>query len=245
VARQLQQYLCEVLVQQPPRRTLRDDAAVIEYHDLIAQQLGLFHVVGREDDGLALRLDRLHQLPEVAPRLRIESGCRLIEEQHVGVVDERDGKQQPLLLSAGELAIVAPGELLERAQAQQLIDRQPVVVQPAEQTDALAHREEILQCRLLEEDARLFPEAAARRLAPVADLARGRREDSLHDLDRGGLAGTIRSQKAEADARGDAERDAGDCGSGGVHLDEVADLEDGRAHNGLGCRLGCGAGARS
>src|SRR5690348_11568091 len=198
LTRQLQQHLREVLAQQPPRRTLRDDAAVIEYHDLIAQQLGFFHVVGREDDGLALRLDRLHQLPEVAPRLRIEAGRRLIEEQHIGIVDERDGEQQALLLPAGELAIVAPGELLERAQAQHLVDRQPVVVQSAEQADALAHREEILQCSLLEEDARLLPEATAERLAPVAHLARARWEDSLHDLDRGGLAGTIRSQEAEA-----------------------------------------------
>ena len=104
---------------------LRDDAAAVHDGDLIAQQLGLLHVVRGEDDGLAARLDRLHQLPEVAPRLRIEPGGRLVEEQHRRVVDQRDGQQQPLLLAAGELAAVAVGQLLQRAQADDFLDLEP------------------------------------------------------------------------------------------------------------------------
>jgi len=49
------------------------------------------------------------------------------QEQYRGVVDQRDREQQPLLLAAGELAAVAPGELLERAQADDLIDVESVV----------------------------------------------------------------------------------------------------------------------
>jgi len=63
-----------------------------------------------------------------------------IQEQHRRVVDQRDREQQPLLLAAGELAGIAPGELLERAQADDLIDLESAGVQSAEQRDALAHR---------------------------------------------------------------------------------------------------------
>src|SRR4029077_2487651 len=92
LARQLEPDLLDVLVQQSPGRALRDDAAVIEDDDLIAQQLRLLHVVRREDDGLALRLDRLHQLPEVAACLRVEPGGRLVEEQPRRVAEEGEGE---------------------------------------------------------------------------------------------------------------------------------------------------------
>ena len=159
LARQLQQHLREMLPQQLPRGALGDDAAAVHDGDLIAQQLRLLHVVGREDDGLAARLDGFDQLPEAAPRLRVKPGGRFIEEQHRRIVDQRDGEQQALLLSAGELAAVALGELLQRAQADHLLDIEAAGVQAAEEGDALAHGEEVLQRGLLEEDAGLLAEA--------------------------------------------------------------------------------------
>ena len=53
----------------------------VDDRDFIAQQLGFFHVVRGEDDGLAARLDGLDELPEIAPRLRIEARRGLIQEQ--------------------------------------------------------------------------------------------------------------------------------------------------------------------
>src|SRR5438067_1294705 len=206
------------------------DEIAIHDGDLIAQELRLLHVVGRQDDGLAARLDRLHQLPEIASRLRIESGGRLIEEQHRRIVDERDREQQPLLLAAGELAGVAPRELLQGAQADELIDLEPVGVEPPEQRDRLAHGEKVLQRGPLEENAGVLAKARAERLAAVAYLAGGRRQDPLHDLDGGGLAGAVRAEQAETDAFGHAERHAGHGGGAGVLLDEVLYFEDGGAH---------------
>src|SRR5207245_9665083 len=203
LSRQLEQHLREVLVQQPAGRALGDDVTAIHDGDLIAQELRLLHVVGRQDDGLAARLDRLHQLPEITSRLRIESGGGLIEEQHRRIVDERDREQQPLLLAAGELAGVAPRELLQGAQADELIDFEPVGVEPAEPRERLARGETVLQRGPQEENAGVLAKARAERLAAVAYLAGGRRPDPLHDLDGGGLAGAVRAEQAETDAFGD------------------------------------------
>src|SRR5579871_34907 len=96
LSRQLEQNVGEVLVQQPLRRPLRHDAATVHDDDLVAQQLRLLHVVRGENDRLALCLDRLHQRPEIAARLWIETGGRFVEEQHCRVVDERYREQQSL-----------------------------------------------------------------------------------------------------------------------------------------------------
>ena len=77
-----------------------------------------------------------------------------------------------MLLAPGELAAVTVGELLERAQADDLLDVEAVRVQAAKQRDALAHREEVLQRGLLEQNTGLLPKARSERLAAVADLAR-------------------------------------------------------------------------
>src|SRR5262249_18460591 len=153
VPRQLEQHFGEVLAQQLPWRTLRDDTAAVEDHDLIAQKLRFLHVVRGENDGLALRLDRLYQLPEIAPRLRVGAGGGCTEKQYRGIGNQSDRKQQPLLLAARELAGIARGQLLQRTQADHLVDVGAVAVETAKQRDALAHGEEVLQGGLLEKNA--------------------------------------------------------------------------------------------
>ena len=156
----------------------------------------------------------MHQLPEVAARLRIKAGGRLVEEQHRRIVDQRDGQQQALLLAAGELAAVASGELLERAQTDHLLDVEAAAVEAAKQRNGLAHGEEVLQRGFLEENAGFLAKARTEGLTAVAHFAGGRRQDALHDLDRGGLAGAVRTEQAEADAFGHAERHPGHGGGG-------------------------------
>src|SRR5690606_32440634 len=99
--------------------------------------------------------------------LRIETRRRLVEEQYRGVVDECDGEQQPLLLAAGKLAVVAIRELLQRAQAQQFVDVVALRIQAAKEVQGLADRQEVLQGGLLEKDARLVPEAVVEPRTPI------------------------------------------------------------------------------
>ena len=71
---------------------------------------------------LLARLDGLHELPEIAAGLGIETCRRLIQKQYRGVVHQGDREQQSLLLAAGELAVVAIRQFLERAQAYDFLD---------------------------------------------------------------------------------------------------------------------------
>ncbi len=89
---------------QLPRRAERDHFAVIDDRDAVAQNLGFVHVVRREHDRAAVRLEVGDQIPELAARLRIETGGRLVEKEQVGIADDRAREREPLLLSARQLA---------------------------------------------------------------------------------------------------------------------------------------------
>src|SRR5260370_10654640 len=65
-----------------------DDAPVVEDAQPV-RLLGLFEVVRREHDRDAVLLAHLAQVaPKAAPALDIEAACRLVEEQHLGLVHE-------------------------------------------------------------------------------------------------------------------------------------------------------------
>ncbi len=69
-----------------------------------AQRVGLVHVVGGEDDGLALAVVIADDVPEQQAGLRIEAGGRLVEEQHFGIVHHGAGDGEALHHAAGEAA---------------------------------------------------------------------------------------------------------------------------------------------
>ena len=102
-------------VQARPRDHLGDGAlgdqpAVGDVADAVAA-LGLVHVVGRDQHGDAVGGELVDLVPELAPRLRVDAGGRLVEQQELRLVHDAGGERQPLLPAAGELA----GELLRGA----------------------------------------------------------------------------------------------------------------------------------
>ena len=62
----------------------------------------LVEVVRRQQHGLAERAQRADHLPRGAARRRVEAGRRLVEEDEIGIADERDAEVEPALLAAGE-----------------------------------------------------------------------------------------------------------------------------------------------
>ena len=59
---------------------------------------------------------RLSSTWSALAELEVEGAERLVEEQHVGPVDERPGQRHPLLLAAGQLvrlALLVAGEMDE------------------------------------------------------------------------------------------------------------------------------------
>ena len=66
---------------------------------------------------------QLHLLPQ----LQVECAERLVEQQHLRLVDERAGQRHALALAAGELARLAAADIGQPHQAQGLLDaRRPL-----------------------------------------------------------------------------------------------------------------------
>ncbi len=81
-----------------------EDVAVVHDREPIAQDLGLLHVVRRQQDRPALRLEVEDEVPEGAPGGRVEAGRRLVEEDQLRVVDQRQGDRR----AAGAARPTAP-----------------------------------------------------------------------------------------------------------------------------------------
>ena len=87
------------------------DAAVVEHRDAVAHRQRLALVVGDEDERDAdVALDRLQLDLHLLAELEVERAERLVEQQHLGPVDERPGERDALALAAGQLVRPAAAE---------------------------------------------------------------------------------------------------------------------------------------
>ena len=189
---------------------------MVHDRDAVAQVLGLFHVVRRQQHRAALGLEPLDEVPQRAPALRIEAGRRLVEEDQLRIVDERQRDRQPLALAAA----TAPwsGALL-RSSSPSCVDElarsgSALGVEAAEERRSARSTVRFgIQRRGLELDADALLElgAVARRVdaEDVALPAVGPIE-ALEDLDRRRLARAVGAEQAEDLAARDLEADAVD-----------------------------------
>ena len=96
-------------------RALRDDPAVVDDGDPVAEPLGLLHVVRRQQDGPSRGLVGRAMRSQSCRRLcGIEARRRLVEKEDLRVSGERAGDREALALAAGELADAGVALLLER-----------------------------------------------------------------------------------------------------------------------------------
>ena len=82
--------------------------------------LGLVEVGGRHHQGEAVADQLGEQPPELAPGHRVDAGGRLVEQQHLGRVDQGAGERQLLLHAAGQAVGEAVAEAVEADQLEQL-----------------------------------------------------------------------------------------------------------------------------
>src|SRR3989442_5628879 len=180
----------------------------------------------REHNGATFCPNRLCQFPQVSPRLRIESGGRLVEEQDLRLVDERGGDTEPLLLAARKL--VDLGARLF-GQVDLLEDRHGIhasAIQRGKHVEQLEQAQPIEECRRLELD----PDQALDLLGLFANVDPG--DDgptavgvaqTLQNLDRSRLARDAWAEKAEDLSIFDAKRDAVDGDQAAVALAKAVD----------------------
>ena len=99
-----------------------EQAAEIHHADAVGEREGFFLVVRDEHGGDAeLALHLADGPPQLFADLRVERAEGLIEQQHFGLVRERAGDGDALLLAAGELGGQALVHAFERHQPQQLL----------------------------------------------------------------------------------------------------------------------------
>ena len=135
-----------------------------------------FEIVRRQQHRVPVVLHLRDLAVQLAPRLRIEPGGRLVEEDELGLVDERQRQRQPLPLSARQrverrVGFLDKGEALEQRRR-----LGPSAVERAEERERLARRDLVLQRRRLERRADLlFHLARPPPRIDAADLDRPRR----------------------------------------------------------------------
>ncbi len=100
---------------------LDEDLAVVDDGDAVAELVGLFHVVGGEDDGDALLAEAADGVPHGDAGLGIEAGGGLVEEEDLGAVGDGAGDLDALGEAAGELGGVGVGALGEQELREELV----------------------------------------------------------------------------------------------------------------------------
>ena len=215
-----------VLVELGGRAHLLDDA-LVHHRDRVGHGHGLLLVVGDVHEREAhFGLDPLELDLHRAPQLEVERAERLVEQEHLGLVDEGPGQRDPLLLAAGELGRLLAPLCLELDQGQHLVDlpldvlglpsTQPegdvlVDVQVREQRVVLEHRVDRPPVGLGVGDV----------LTRKRDRSRGGGLQARHHPQRRGLAAARGAEKREERAAGYVEIELLDGGEAGEPLGEL------------------------
>src|SRR4029079_5863646 len=125
-----------------------------------------FHQVRRQEHGLAAGANAADQLPDGAPGLWIETGRHFVEEHELGIVDQREGDEETLLLAARQrhepgVALVDESQLFE----QPIAVARRLAVERGPEVHRFGDLDALLQLRLLE----LYADAMLQRV----DVAEG------------------------------------------------------------------------
>ena len=228
---------------QPRRGVAGEHGPRVHQGDPVAPQR-LVHEVGRDEDRHPLTAREVdEQLPELVAGDRVHARGRLVQQEHVGLVQDGDRQGEPLLEPQGELS---RRRVQVRAQAEafrEFVD--PGACPVSGKVEDLGMEIEVLPDRQLaveREGLRHVADPIAggqvvgvHGLAEELRLALGGGEKAGEHLHRGGLAAAIRAEESEDLAAADGEAHAIDGGEAAEALREVRGL-DGRLAAGVDAR---------
>ena len=135
---------CAVIAPRTPRRSRgRRRGPLSSAATESGEAADLLRVLRREHGRAAVGRDRLDELPDARALRRVERGGRLVEEQHLGLGEERDADVHALLLSRRELTGRAVGRVDGDAREHPLHRRLGIVepFEPGEEPKVLARGE--------------------------------------------------------------------------------------------------------
>ena len=93
---------CERASRPPRRRAPRpivpcsDEPAAVDDHDVVDGLRHLGEHVARDEDRASLGRERAEEVAQPADALRVEPVRRLVEDEHLGIAEQRGGEPEPL-----------------------------------------------------------------------------------------------------------------------------------------------------
>ena len=184
-------------------RALRQQLAVGDVGELVAA-LGLVHVVRADQHRDAARREPVQLFPEVAPRLRIDAGGRLVEQQQLAARAACRRRARAAASSrprasrrAASRARCRPSPSSARSTASRRVRH---LVDARDEVEVLADRQVLPEREALRHVADVALDLVALAQDVVAEAGAGagvRREQAAHHADRGGLAAAVRAEEAE------------------------------------------------
>ena len=213
-------------------RRLLDEASVVDDADAVGQVRDLGEDVARHEHGHALFVsERAQKLAHLDDAGGVEPVGGLVEDQHLGRVQQRARQRQTLLVAERELSRPPVRVRLEPQPLDRLGDR---IVgragEPPLDLEVLAHGEVRVRRRALDEEADPREPALVaipHSLAEHAHLARSRSDEAEQHADRRGLAGAVPAEKPVDLAAPHVEAERVDGGDVAVALRERARGDDG------------------
>ena len=214
-----------------------DDAAFVDDDDAMGEGVGLFEIMGSEEDGFALLCEVADLVPECATGFDVEADGGLVEEDEVGVAAQGEGEEDTLLLAAAELAEGPVFDALKLGDAEDVGYWKRVRVVAAKEVEMFADAEGLEDAGDLKHGSDAgagcgFSGVAAE---DVAD-ARGWGDEAEEDFDGGGFACAVRAEERDDLTGAESEAEAVEGAGGAVVLGDVGEGCDGwqRGYGGLG-----------
>ena len=207
------------------------DLAVVQDRDAVADKLHVGELMRGQEDRPAFLFQPQDQVADVAVRDRVKARRRLVEEQQLGIVDERLRDADALEHAFGERAQRLLAGSLQADHLQQLVhalllDRAGQAEQAAVEADHFRSGHMLIEVgRLGQVGDLLLDINVAGGLAQNQDLARRREDQAQQSLDGRGLARAVGAEEAENLALVDIQADVVDGGDLFVLLDQVLDLD--------------------
>ena len=216
-------------------RALIDDLPRAHDPDPVADLLDLGHQVAGEQYGHPLPRQPANQQAHVAHAPRVKPGGGFVEQQQLGLAQQRRGDPKALAHAVRVAADAIPGAVGELDGVQGGVDppARVAAVERGQQLQVAPPGQVRVERRRLDEAGHARERADGHlRVAPEQAHRSLRRPDQAeHHPQRGGLPGAVGPEVSVDVARVDGQIDAPDCGQVAVALDEPAHLYGRRAVN--------------
>src|SRR5699024_7371951 len=178
----------------------RDEPAVVNDPDSIAEVLGFLHVVRGEHNSRTTVSDVLDDIPHRQAGLRIQRRGQLVEEDHLRAVQQGKSDEDPLALPSGETFDSGLVFSSDPQRGQQLFPWCGLFVERGEQLHRFGDRDPRQQLRALQLHAGAqgqFMLVIDRMTIQDCDSARGRRIQPLDAVQQGRLARPVGADESE------------------------------------------------